>query len=160
MQISENTVVQIHYTLKNQSGEVLDSSQDAEPLTYLHGAGNIIPGLETALSGREQGEKVNVTVEPDEAYGAHREELVQQVGRDMFPVDELEAGMRFKAETAEGPQILTVTKVEESDVTVDANHPLAGETLHFDVEVVEIREASSEEVEHGHVHTGDEQQEQ
>lgn len=160
MQISENTVVQIHYTLKNQSGEVLDSSQDAEPLTYLHGAGNIIPGLETALSGREQGEKVNVTVEPDEAYGAHREELVQQVGRDMFPVDELEPGMRFKAETAEGPQILTVTKVEESDVTVDANHPLAGETLHFDVEVVEIREASSEEVEHGHVHTGDEQQQQ
>jgi FKBP-type peptidyl-prolyl cis-trans isomerase SlyD len=160
MQISENTVVQIHYTLKNQSGEVLDSSQDAEPLTYLHGAGNIIPGLETALSGREQGEKVNVTVEPDEAYGAHREELVQQVGRDMFPVDELEAGMRFKAETAEGPQILTVTKVEDSDVTVDANHPLAGETLHFDVEVVEIREASSEEVEHGHVHTGDEQQQQ
>lgn len=152
MQISDNTVVSIHYTLKSDAGDILDSSENAGPLTYLHGAGNIIPGLESALTGHEQGEKLNVTVEPDQAYGVHRDDLVQKVTRDKFPVDDLQPGMRFKAETAQGTQILTVTEVQAEDVTVDANHPLAGETLHFDVEVVDTRKATAEEVEHGHVH--------
>lgn len=152
MQVSENTVVSIHYTLKNDQGEILDSSRDQEPLSYLHGAGNIIPGLEAALAGHAEGDKFSVTVEPAEGYGERHPELIQKLARDLFPAGDIEPGMRFRADTATGPQILTVTEVSETEVTVDANHPLAGERLHFEVEVVGLRPASAEEIEHGHVH--------
>jgi len=157
MQISQNTVASIDYTLKDPDGQVLDTSDGREPLTYLHGAGNLIPGLETALEGSAEGDSVSVTVQPDEGYGERDESLIQQVPRAAFEgVEQVEPGMRFQATDEQGQgRIVTVTSVEGEDVTVDANHPLAGVPLNFDVSVVEVREASAEEIEHGHVHTGD-----
>lgn len=154
MQIQDNAVVSIHYTLTNEAGDTIDSSAGAEPLAYLHGAANIIPGLEDALAGKAAGDKLNVTVAPAEGYGEHIAELVQEVPSEMFQgVDEVQVGMEFHAESNTGqPIAVTVTKVEDDKVTIDANHPLAGVTLNFDVEVVEVREASAEELEHGHVH--------
>jgi FKBP-type peptidyl-prolyl cis-trans isomerase SlyD len=153
MQISENTVVSIHYTLKNSQGDILDSSSDAEPLTYLHGAGNIIPGLENELSGKSLGDKLEVEVEPDLAYGQRRDELIQKVPRQQFEgIDDLQTGMRFHAQSDNGIQVITVTEIEEEQVTVDANHPLAGEKLFFAVEITDLREATEAEIEHGHVH--------
>lgn len=153
MQIAQNSVVAFHYTLTNDAGEVLDSSEGREPLTYLHGAGNIIPGLEKELEGREPGEKVQTTVTPEEGYGEVQAQLVQEVPRDSFQgVESIEPGMQFQAQTEGGPLMVTVTQVEGDSVTVDGNHPLAGQTLNFDVEIAEVREASEEEIEHGHVH--------
>lgn len=153
MQISDNTVVRIHYTLKNESGDVLDSSSGQEPLAYLHGVGNIIPGLESALTGHKAGDNVQASIEPKDAYGERHEELVQSIPRSAFPVQDIEPGMRFSAGSPDGrDQVVTVVKVEDDIVTVDGNHPLAGETLYFDVEVVDLREATEEEATHGHVH--------
>ncbi|MCE8032506.1 MAG: peptidylprolyl isomerase [Halomonas sp.] len=153
MQIAQNSVVAFHYTLTNDAGEVLDSSEGRQPLTYLHGAGNIIPGLEKQLEGREAGDKLNVTVAPEEGYGEVQPQLVQEVPRDAFQgVESVEPGMQFQAQTQGGPLMVTVTKVEGDTVTVDGNHPLAGQKLNFDVEIAEVREASQEEIEHGHVH--------
>ncbi|MBF8222490.1 MULTISPECIES: FKBP-type peptidyl-prolyl cis-trans isomerase [Halomonadaceae] len=153
MQIAQNAVVAFHYTLTNDAGEVLDSSEGRDPLTYLHGAGNIIPGLEKELEGREAGEKLQVTVAPAEGYGEIQPALVQEVPRDAFQgVEEVQPGMQFQAQTQGGPLMVTVTKVEGDTVTVDGNHPLAGQTLNFDVEIASVREASDEEAEHGHVH--------
>ncbi|MFQ3786811.1 FKBP-type peptidyl-prolyl cis-trans isomerase [Halomonas sp. A29] len=153
MQIAQNSVVAFHYTLTNDAGEVLDSSEGRQPLTYLHGAGNIIPGLEKQLEGREAGEKLNVTVSPEEGYGEVQPQLVQEVPRDAFQgVEAVEPGMQFQAQTQGGPLMVTVTKVEGDTVTVDGNHPLAGQKLNFDVEISNVREASQEEIEHGHVH--------
>lgn len=153
MQIAQNSVVAFHYTLTNDAGEVLDSSEGREPLTYLHGAGNIIPGLEKELEGRQNGEKLQVAVSPEEGYGESQPTLVQEVPRDAFQgVESVEPGMQFQAQTQGGPLMVTVTKVEGDTVTVDGNHPLAGQKLNFDVEIAEVREASQEEVEHGHVH--------
>ncbi|AMD01746.1 peptidylprolyl isomerase [Halomonas sp. M5N1S17] len=153
MQIAQNSVVAFHYTLTNDAGEVLDSSEGREPLTYLHGAGNIIPGLEKGLEGRESGEKLNVTVAPEEGYGEVQPQLVQEVPRDAFQgVEAVEPGMQFQAQTQGGPLMVTVTKIEGDTVTVDGNHPLAGQKLNFDVEIADVREASQEEIEHGHVH--------
>ena len=153
MQIANEKVVYIHYTLTNQEGETLDSSAGRDPLGYLHGAGNIIPGLEKALEGKEAGEKLNVSVEPDQAYGERDEALIQQVPRSAFEgVDSVEPGMQFQAQSPHGPMLVTVTQVESEEVTVDANHPLAGQTLTFDVEVTEVRNATEEELTHGHVH--------
>ena len=154
MQIQDNAVVSIHYTLTNEAGDTIDSSAGAEPLAYLHGAANIIPGLEDALVGKAVGDKLNVTVAPADGYGEHIAELVQEVPAEMFQgVDKVQVGMEFHAESNTGqPIAVTVTKVEDGKVTIDANHPLAGVTLTFDVEVVEVREASAEELEHGHVH--------
>ncbi len=154
MQIQDNAVVSIHYTLTNEAGDTIDSSAGAEPLAYLHGAANIIPGLEDALVGKTAGDKLNVTVAPADGYGEHIAELVQEVPSEMFQgVDEVQVGMEFHAESNTGqPIAVTVTKVEDDKVTIDANHPLAGVTLNFDVEVVEVRDASAEELEHGHVH--------
>ena len=158
MTIEDQKVVKIKYELKNDAGEVLDKSQEGEPLSYLHGANNIIPGLETALTGKEQGEAVQVSIEPGDAYGERQEELVQSVPMSAFEgVDKVEPGMRFTARGPQGQQVVMVTEVADDQVTVDANHPLAGEKLHFDVEVVEVRDASPEEIEHGHVHDGSEQ---
>ncbi|WP_027856025.1 FKBP-type peptidyl-prolyl cis-trans isomerase [Marinobacterium jannaschii] len=153
MQIAENTVANIHYTLKNDAGEVLDSSEGQEPLPFLCGAQNIIAGLEKALVGKVVGDKLDVTVAPEEGYGEVHEEMVQVVPHENFQgVEQVEVGMQFMAEAPWGQQPVTVVKVEEEGVTLDGNHPLAGQTLHFNVEVVEVRAATQEELEHGHVH--------
>ena len=151
--MSQPRVVTIHYTLTNDQGEVLDSSRDREPLTYLEGSQNIIGGLESALNEKSQGDQAKVSVEPSEGYGEVNEELVQPVPLSAFEgVEKIEPGMQFQAQTPGGPQIVRVVEVQEENVVIDANHPLAGQTLHFDVEVVETREPTEEEVEHGHVH--------
>ena len=153
MQIARNKVVSIHYTLRDEHGTVLDSSQGRAPLTYLHGKGNIIPGLEQALDGKAAGEKLDVSVAPDQAYGARDERLVQVLPRSRLPEGtQLAPGLQLRVEGRQGPRLARVIKVERDFVTVDANHPLAGRTLHFSVEVAEVRKATHEEVSHGHVH--------
>jgi FKBP-type peptidyl-prolyl cis-trans isomerase SlyD len=154
MLVDADKVVLIHYTLTDDAGEVLDSSAGREPLAYLHGKGNIIPGLENALAGKKVGEKLNVKVEPAQGYGERDEQLVQAVPRQAFEsVGEVNPGMQFQAQTPQGEtRIVTVTQVADDLVTVDANHPLAGTHLTFDVEVTEVRDATPEELEHGHVH--------
>ncbi|MGD9842913.1 MAG: peptidylprolyl isomerase [Steroidobacteraceae bacterium] len=153
MQIAKNTAVQIHYTLKNDANEVLDSSEGAEPLAYLQGHGNLIPGLEKALEGKRAGDAVNVSVQPADAYGVRDESLIQDVPRSAFEgIPEIEAGMQFQADSNHGPRTVTVTKVADDTVTVDGNHPLADQTLHFAVQIVDVREPSEEELSHGHVH--------
>lgn len=150
MQIAKNTVVTIHYTLKDDDGNIVDSSEGGQPLAYLHGVGNIISGLESALEGREEGEEISVTIPPERGYGPHHRELMQVVPRDRFDIDEeIQVGMQFKAQTTSGTHVVTVTQIDGNDVTIDGNHPLAGQTLNFDVAVQEVREASSEEIAHG-----------
>ncbi len=153
MQISDKMVVTIDYTLKDDNGTVLDSSTEGN-FAYLHGANNIIPGLENALTGKTAGDEVDISVSPAEGYGEHNETMIQAVPRDMFDSEqEIQVGMQFHAESPEGEMIVvTVTDVEGDDVTVDGNHPLAGVNLNFGVKVIDIREASDEEIEHGHVH--------
>lgn len=153
MQISAQKVVLIHYTLTNEDGEVLDSSEGHEPLAYIHGVGNIIPGLENALTGKSTGDKLNVSIPPEEAYGLHDEALIQAVPKNAFQgVTEIEPGMQFQAESPEGMQLVTVIEVLDNEVILDGNHPMAGLTLNFEVEVKEIRDATPEELDHGHVH--------
>ena len=154
MPIGDRTVVSIHYTLKDEEGTVIDSSEGAEPLSYLHGAGNIIPGLEHALNGKTAGESLQVVVEPAHGYGEYQAELLQVVPREAFQgVEEIQPGMAFTAQAADGSQRrIVVCDVEGDDVTVDANHELAGVDLHFSVEVVDVREATSEEIDHGRAH--------
>ncbi|MEB3767800.1 peptidylprolyl isomerase [Acinetobacter sp. MD2] len=150
--IANNHAVSFHYTLTNAEGETLDQSQ-GEPLAYLHGAGNIIPGLEKALEGKTVGDKFKVTIPAAEGYGEYNPDLVQEVPAKMFQgVENIEAGMQFQAQTDDGVQIVTVKAVEGENVIVDANFPLAGQDLTFDVEIVDVREASEEELDHGHVH--------
>jgi len=152
--IQNNQVVSMHYTLKDIDGNVIDTSDGQEPLTYLHGAGNIINGLETALVGKAVGDTLTVTVEPKDGYGDASPELVQKVDKKMFEgVEELEAGMVFQVQGDDGQsQRISVKEVGAEDVTVDGNHPLAGMTLKFDVGIVALREASETELEHGHAH--------
>jgi len=153
MQIANNKVVSIHYKLTNDDGDILDSSEGQEPLAYLHGLGNIIPGLENALSGRALGDKFSVTVAPADGYGEHDNEMVQSVPKSAFQgVDQILPGMQFQAQSPEGMQLVTVIDVDGDEVILDGNHPMAGITLTFDVEVTEIRDATAEELEHGHVH--------
>ncbi len=153
MQIAQDKVVLIHYTLRNDSGEVLDSSSGGDALAYLHGQGNIIPGLEKALEGKQAGYKLSVKVEPAEGYGQRDAQLVQQVPRRQFGGANVQPGMQFHAQTSQGQnRVVTVKSIVGDMVTVDGNHPLAGENLHFDVEVTDVRDATAEELEHGHVH--------
>jgi len=153
MQVADNMAVSIHYTLTNDKGEVLDSSIGDEALVYLHGEGNIISGLEKALDGKAVGDKFNVRLAAADAYGEFMEDRVQVISRSMFDgVEELEVGMQFQADVSDGPGIVTITSIDGDDVTIDGNHPLAGEPLTFDVEVVAIRAATEEELDHGHVH--------
>ncbi|WP_293001478.1 peptidylprolyl isomerase [Nevskia sp.] len=153
MQIADRCVAYFHYTLTNAGGDVLDSSEGRDPLPYLHGKGNIVVGLEKALAGKQAGDKLNVVVSAEEGYGAHNPALVQKVPKAAFQgVDNLEPGMQFQAESNMGPVSVVITAIEGDEVTVDGNHPLAGETLHFAVEITSVREASVEEVLHGHVH--------
>ncbi len=153
MQIKENSVVSFHYTLTGKDGQVIDSSEGNQPLTYLHGVGQIVPGLENALLGKLAGEKLDVEVSAEEGYGEHQEYMVQQVPREAFQgVDDIEPGMQFQAQTPQGAMTVTVTAADETTVTVDGNHPLAGQSLFFAVEIVSVRDASDEEITHGHVH--------
>jgi FKBP-type peptidyl-prolyl cis-trans isomerase SlyD len=153
MQVAKNKVVSIDYTLKNDAGEVIDSSEGQEPLFYLHGCQNIVPGLEKALEGKKSGDRVAVSLAPSEAYGERSDALQQVVPREAFQgIDGLEVGMQFRAESNAGQQIVTITAIDGDEVMVDGNHPLAGETLNFDVTVVDVRDATEEELEHGHVH--------
>ncbi len=154
MLIAANKAVSIDYTLTNDAGEVIDSSAGGAPLVYLHGAGNIIPGLEKALEGKKAGEELNVAIEPEDAYGEYLAELVSTLNRSMFEgVDELEVGMQFHASAPDGQmQIVTIRDLDGDDVTVDGNHPLAGQRLTFQVKVVDVRDASEEEIAHRHIH--------
>jgi len=152
MQASADTIVKIDYTLTSNDGDVIDSSEGREPLAYLHGHGNIIPGLEKALEGKTEGEELTVQVEPEEAYGVHRPELVQQVSIEAFAgIDKVEPGMRFNADSAQGPLVVKVTNIDGDQVTIDANHELAGKQLNFAVSVREIRAASEDELETGQI---------
>ncbi|MBU2895299.1 peptidylprolyl isomerase [Vibrio hepatarius] len=156
MKIEKNVVVSLAYQVKLEDGVVVDQSTTEAPLDYLHGNSNLITGLETALEGREAGAQFSVTVSPEEAYGEHNDGLVQRVPANVFQgVDQIEVGMRFLADTDQGPIPVEVTEVDGDDVVVDGNHMLAGQTLTFDVEVVAVREATAEEIEHGHVHQED-----
>ena len=153
MQVADNMAVSIHYTLTNDAGETLDSSIGGEALVYLHGQGNIIPGLEKALEGKSSGDKLSVAIAPEEAYGEYIEEMVQVIPRKMFEgIDNIEVGMQFHADVSSGPGIVTVIKVDGDDITIDGNHPLAGEALNFDVEITEVRAATEDELAHGHIH--------
>jgi FKBP-type peptidyl-prolyl cis-trans isomerase SlyD len=153
MQIAERTVASFHYTLTNDAGKVIDTSAGREPLAYLHGAGNIVPGLEKEMVGRQVGDVFNVIVDPEEGYGMPNPMMVQVVPRDTFQgVETLEVGMEFQAQTPQGPMSVAISKIEGDEVTVDGNHPLAGQTLHFAIEVTDVRDASLEELTHGHVH--------
>lgn len=154
MLIANQHVVSIDYTLSNDAGEVLDSSNGAEPLVYLHGAGNIIAGLENALAGKKVDDELEVSIEPEDAYGEYSAELITTLGREMFEgVDELQVGMQFHASAPDGGmQIVTIREIEGDDVVIDGNHPLAGQQLNFKVKVVDIRAASEDEIAHGHVH--------
>ncbi|MBD3648800.1 MAG: peptidylprolyl isomerase [Pseudomonadales bacterium] len=148
MKVQDKCVVSIHYTLTDNDGTELDSSKGREPLTYLHGTGSIIPGLEKALEGADEGENVNVVLEPDDAYGQVNDELVQTVPKEAFEeVEKVEPGMQFQARGPDGStQRITVVGITEEGITVDGNHPLAGQTLNFDVTVEGVREATAEEL--------------
>lgn len=153
MIIENDKVASIDYTLTNDTGETLDSSIGREPLTYLQGHQNIIPGLEKALEGKSAGDKLKVTVPPEEAYGTNNPALVQVVSKDVFQgVDNIEVGMSFQAQGDGGPIIVTVTKIEGDQITIDGNHPLSDMTLTFDVEIKDVRDATEEEIAHGHIH--------
>ena len=152
--IGDNSVVSMHYTLTNNDGEVLDSSEGAQPLVYLHGAGNIIPGLERELTGKVTGDSLNVKVAPADGYGEVVPELMQVVPRAAFQgVEQVEVGMAFTA-SGEGGQTqrIVVAEVDGDNITVDANHPLAGVELNFAVEIVDVRDATEQEIAHGHAH--------
>ena len=151
--MANSRVVTIHYTLTDDTGTVLDSSRGAEPLTYLEGAGNIIPGLENELKSLDTGAKKNVKVPAKDAYGEKRDDLMVTVARTQFPADiDLKVGDRFRGGAGDHSPIFQVVDVKDGQVTLDGNHPLAGKDLNFDVEVTEIRAATEEEVSHGHVH--------
>lgn len=154
MLIARNKVVRFDYTLTDDSAHVLDSSEGAEPLAYLHGAGNIIPGLEAALEGKRAGESLKVRVPAADAYGERHSELVQSIPREMFEDgDAIQIGMQFHSSDENGDtRVVTVVGTDADNVTVDGNHPLAGVPLNFAVTIVEVREASAEELAHGHVH--------
>jgi FKBP-type peptidyl-prolyl cis-trans isomerase SlyD len=151
--IEANHVVSIHYTLKGDAGEVIDSSAGGEPLAYLHGHGNLVPGLERELTGKNAGDKLQVKVSPADGYGEYDPQLVQRVPRRALKgVGNVRVGMRLHAQTDHGPKPVTVTQITGDMVTLDGNHPLAGKNLNFDVEIAAVRAATEEELSHGHVH--------
>lgn len=153
MKIANDSVVSIHYTLKNPEGDIIDSSDGGDPLVYLHGAGNIIPGLENALIEKAIGDELDVVVDAAEGYGVYNQELLQKVPLSAFEgVDSVEVGAQFQASTANGPVNVVVVEVEDEHATLDGNHPLAGVELHFSVKIDDIRDATHEEKDHGHAH--------
>ncbi|MFQ5994097.1 MAG: peptidylprolyl isomerase [Acidiferrobacterales bacterium] len=154
MQVNKDKVVTIDYTLEDNNGTVIDSSEGGDPFSYIHGIGAAIPGLEAALEGKSIGEELAVSLTPGQAYGERDESLVQVIAKDRFEAEgELEVGMQFRASTNAGEtRVVTITKIDDDDVTVDGNHPLAGVTLNFAVAVRGVRDATEEELAHGHVH--------
>jgi FKBP-type peptidyl-prolyl cis-trans isomerase SlyD len=153
MLVGDNTVVSIQYTLKNDGGEIIDQSPEGEPLTYLHGGTGIVPGLENELKGKAEGGDFKVTIKPADAYGFHVPDMVQEVPRTSFPADiDIQIGMQFNADSPNGPMMVSVTAATDEIVTVDGNHPLAGITLHFEGKIETVRDATAEELDHGHVH--------
>jgi len=152
--IGNNSVVTVHYKLTDDNGKVLDSSEGSKPMAYLHGAGNIVPGLEKALEGKGEGDSLQVRVEPAEAYGEVNPDGIKTIEKAAFQgVESVEPGMTFEAQTPDGTtQQIVVKKVEGDAVTIDTNHPLAGVALNFDVQIVGVREATKEELDHGHTH--------
>lgn len=152
MTITPESVVSIHYTVSAEDGTQLDSSEGKQPLTVMLGKRFLIEGLEDALQNKEQGEKFEVDIAPEQAYGQRMDELVQQVPKDMFDGMDVEVGMSFRATTEQGEQSVMIIDVAEDHVVVDGNHPLAGVPLKFEVEVVEVREPTQDEIEHGHAH--------
>lgn len=156
MAIANNKVVSLQYSVLDDEGQIIDSSEGGNPLVILIGANNVVPGLEEALIGKTTGDEVKAVVTPDKAYGEYHEEGVQQVPRAAFEgVDVLEPGMAFTAQTENGPTNLIIIEVVDDLVTIDSNHPLAGQTLTFDVVVEEVRDATEEELQHGHAHGAD-----
>ena len=154
MIVEKDRVVSIDYTLRDTTGNLIDSSEGAEPLTYLHGNGNIIPGLEKQLEGKKAGDGLTCVIEASDAYGERDDSLVFKVSKGDFDGADVEVGMQFEAHGEDGAQIVTVVSIDGDEVTIDANHPLAGEQLHFDVKVVDVREATTDELERGHIQGG------
>jgi FKBP-type peptidyl-prolyl cis-trans isomerase SlyD len=153
MQIGQDSVVTLHYTLTDDAGKTLDSSAGGEPLAYLHGNGNLIPGLERELAGKSAGDKLQVKIAPADGYGEYDKSLVQRIPRrSMKGIPDLSVGMQLHAQSPQGVRAVTVTQIVGDMVTIDANHALAGKNLNFDVEVVDVRAATEEEISHGHVH--------
>jgi FKBP-type peptidyl-prolyl cis-trans isomerase SlyD len=153
LEISKDKVVEINYTLKDNDSNILDSSEGQAPLVYIHGNGNLIPGLESALEGKETGNKIQAKIKPEDAYGVRDDSLVETVSLKQFEnADDVKEGIQFQIQTNDGVRLATVTKVDGDDVSIDMNHPLADVELNFDVEIMSIRDASAEELEHGHVH--------
>ena len=153
MKVQNNTVVTFDYTLKDFEGNLLDSSSNGDSFAYLHGHGQIIPGLESAMNGRQKGDQFEVVVQPQDAYGNYDEELVAAIPKEQFgPGIEIEPGMQFNAERDGKHYLLTVVEVRDNHIIVDGNHPLAGMVLYFNIEVKDVREATEEEIQHGHVY--------
>jgi len=152
MKVGLNKVVAIHYTLTNNEGTVLDSSNGRDPLNFIHGLGHLIPGMEEGLHGKEVGNKFQLKVSPEKGYGNYQNEMVQQVPVSAFAGQEINVGMQFEAGSDEQRFLVNIKAIDAETVTVDGNHPLAGVELNFDIEVMEIREATDDEIAHGHVH--------
>jgi len=153
MKIEKDLVATIDYKLTDESGQVLDTSEGSEPLSYIHGNGNLITGLERDLDGKEPGDRVTTVIAPEDGYGVYDEKLVFTVEKkDFDEPDDLEVGMYFQAEVGGEVKLCTIVEMSDETVQVNANHPLSGVTLHFDVTVRDVREATKEELEHGHVH--------
>ncbi len=152
MKITADKVITINYILKDDKGEVIDQSSDAS-FAYLHGHNNIIPGLETALDDKEKGDSFSLVIEPKDAYGEYNAQITQVIPRSAFGDSEVEVGMQFQAESDVGqPVLITISEINGDDITIDGNPPLAGVTLHYDVDVMDVRDATAEELSHGHVH--------
>lgn len=150
--ISQDKVVGIHYTVKTAEGQQLDQSKEGQPLQFIFGRGMLIKGLEDVLAGKAVGDKFNADISPEDAYGERHDGLIQTVPRSLFGDNPVEPGMQFRASTDHGEQSVIIVEVDDEQVTVDGNHPLAGQALNFDVEVVEVRDADPSELDHGHVH--------
>ena len=152
MQVADKKAVSISYTLKDDSGKVVDTSEGRAPLVYLHGTGSIVPGLEKALLGKQTGDEVHVDLSVDDAYGRRDEKKGRKVPLRKLPQGKVTAGMRYRGQTEGGPVSALVTAVQGDYATIDANHPLADMNLHFDIKIVDVRDATAEELEHGHAH--------
>lgn len=153
MVVENGHVVSITYTLKDENGEIIDTSEGRDPLSFIQGAGSVIPGMEKAVMGKEEGEKFSVTIPAEEGYGDYNSELIFTLKKDKIDgIDSFEKGMQVQAQTQEGTQVLTVKDIHDDSVQFDGNHPLAGKDLHFDIDINNVREATEEEEQHGHAH--------
>ena len=155
MSIKKDAVVEMHYTLKNDAGEVVDSSKGQDPMPFIQGRGNIIPGLEKALEGMKVGDTCDVSVKPEDAYGVHHAEGIQEIPKEALQgIENLEIGMELQSQDEQGnPFIVRIEEIKDDVVIINANHPLSGQTLHFNVSIESVREATADELEHGHVHS-------